>query len=121
MAKKTTIIVTENSDEDLKKVEKMNRMMEREKKLNKKFKEKQEYFDQLDPNATIFANADYITALIGYTDDGRAVYDYDKMIEFLIEFEDMSTLDAMEWIDYNTKRALPYMGELAPIIINMIP
>lgn len=115
------IVVTTDSREDLKKAEKMKRVMERKNKLDKKFKEKQEYFDQLDPNATIFSNGDYITALIGYTDDGRAVYDYDKMIEFLIEFEDMSTMEAMEWIDYNTKRALPYMGELSPIIVNMIP
>lgn len=32
------------------------------------------------------------------------------------EFED-ARLQAIEWIDYNTKRALPYMGDKAPIII----
>ena len=28
--------------------------------------------------------------------------------------------DAAEWVDYNTIRALPYMGEDAPIVMNRL-
>ena len=59
----------------------------------------------------------YDTALIGVTQDDRAVYDYDKMVEWLVETQGWDELEAMEWIDYNTLRALPYMGPDGPIVI----
>ena len=62
-------------------------------------------------------NYDYETALIGVTRDGRTVYDFDKMVEWLIETEDFTDVEAIEWIEYNTVRALPYMGSDHPIIV----
>ena len=62
-------------------------------------------------------NYSYDTALIGVTIDNRAVYDFDKMVEWLIAEEDFTYEEAVEWIDYNTIRALPYFGEDAPIIM----
>ena len=62
-------------------------------------------------------NYSYDDALIGVTTDNRAVYDYDKMVEWLMRTEGISSLEAMDWIDYNTIRALPYMGEKHPIIM----
>lgn len=62
-------------------------------------------------------NYSYDDALIGVSEDGRAIYDYDKMIEWLITNEDMPEDEAAEWIDYNTIRALPYMGPGAPIVM----
>lgn len=59
----------------------------------------------------------YDTALIGVTHDNRAVYDYDKMVEWLVETQGWDELEAMEWIDYNTIRALPYMGSDGPIVV----
>ena len=61
-------------------------------------------------------NYSYDSALVGVTDNNRAVYDYNKMIEWLMKEEEMSYEDAAEWIDYNTIRALPYFGEDGPII-----
>jgi hypothetical protein len=117
---KKHIVVTENSDIDAREAEKRDRFLKKQKKLEKKFNKKQEHFDNLDPEAMIFGNGDYITALIGYTDDGRAVYDYDLMVEFLKEYDEMTPEEAMEWIDYNTIRTIPYMGEKAPIIMYRI-
>lgn len=68
-------------------------------------------------NVTLFSNYSYDDALIGITEDNRAVYDYDKMVEWLMRVERFAEEDAMEWIDYNTIRSLPYMGEKAPIIM----
>lgn len=66
-------------------------------------------------------NFGYDDALIGISHDNRAVYDYHKMIEWLIKEEDFTAEEAMEWIDFNTIRALPYMGDGAPIIMYEIP
>jgi hypothetical protein len=65
-------------------------------------------------------NYSYDSALIGVTDDGRAVYDYELMVEWLMDTEGWSYEDAAEWVSYNTLRALPYMGEDAPIVINRL-
>jgi hypothetical protein len=65
----------------------------------------------------ILKDYSYDDALIGVTDDYRAVYDYVKMVDWLVKTEGWSEIEAMEWIDYNTIRALPYMGDDAPIII----
>ena len=59
----------------------------------------------------------YDDALIGVTDDNRAVYDFNKMVEWLVFHEGFEPSEAIEWIEYNTIRALPYMGEAAPIIM----
>ena len=59
----------------------------------------------------------YDTALIGVTTDDRAVYDYDKMVDWLVETEDFTPEEAAEWIDYNTIRALSYMGPDGPIVM----
>lgn len=62
-------------------------------------------------------NYSYDSALIGVSEDGRAIYDYWKMVEWLMEEENWTAEMAMEYIDYNTIRALPYMGDGAPIVM----
>ena len=59
----------------------------------------------------------YDDALIGVSEDGRAIYDFEKMVDWLIEKYNWSDNEAVEWIEYNTIRALPYMGSDAPIIM----
>ena len=66
---------------------------------------------------TYLVNFSYDDALIGVTSDYRCVYDYDKMVENLVRDEEMTIEEAMEWIDYNTIRALPYMGSSAPLVM----
>lgn len=68
-------------------------------------------------DVVVFENYSYDDALIGVTEDNRAVYDFDKMVEWLCEKEGFSREEAIEWIEYNTIRALPYAGEDAPIIM----
>ena len=62
-------------------------------------------------------NYSYDDALIGVTSDDRAVYDYELMVEWLINSEGFTEEEARDWINYNTLRALPYMGEGAPVIL----
>lgn len=68
-------------------------------------------------DVVVFSNYSYDDALIGVSSDNRAIYDYEKMVEWLVRNEDFSYEEAADWIDYNTIRALPYGGENAPIIM----
>ena len=68
-------------------------------------------------DAVVFDNPDFDDAIIGVTDDSRVVYDYDKMIESLMKQDGITELEAIEFIDYNTMRAIPYAGECAPIVM----
>lgn len=73
--------------------------------------------DELPEDAIVFDNMSYDGSIIGVTTDGRVVYSYDMMVEELMQDEEWSYEDAVEWIDYNTIRALPYAGENGPIIM----
>lgn len=72
-------------------------------------------------DVTILASYSYDSALIGVTEDGRAVYDYEKMIDWLVETEGWTPEEAEDWINYNTIPALPYMGDKAPLIVYPLP
>lgn len=65
----------------------------------------------------IFSGDSYDTALIGVSEDGRAIYDFDLMVEWLEVEDNMTSDEAIEWIEYNTIRSLPYAGENAPIVM----
>lgn len=71
-------------------------------------------------DTVILESPDYFSAIIGISDDGRLVYSYRKMVDFLVDTDDMSEDEAIEFIDYNTVNALPYIGEKAPIIMQDI-
>lgn len=70
-------------------------------------------------DAVVFENPDYDNAIIGVTTDGQVVYDYDEMIVHLMEVDGMDEADAVDFIDYNTLRSLPYTDG-APIVIYKI-
>lgn len=64
----------------------------------------------------LLENYSYDDALIGVTEDGRAVYDFDKMVVWLVEKQGFDQMEAIEWIEFNTIRALPYFED-APLIM----
>ena len=66
-------------------------------------------------DALIFENPDFDSAFAGVTHDGRALYDWNKMVESLQD-EGMTDEEAIEFIDYNTLRSLPYYGDKAPVV-----
>lgn len=83
-------------------------------------KNKDTLMDQGFENFIIFENPDYDSAIIGITEDNQVVYDYEKMIEHLMQEDDMDYEEAADFISYNTIRSLPYAGEGAPIIMYSI-
>ena len=76
--------------------------------------------EQLPLGCIVLDNASYDNDIIGTTFDGRAIYDFDLMIEELMWDEGWNYEEAVEWIEYNTIRALPYANGKAPIIVNKI-
>lgn len=72
---------------------------------------------ELPEETIVFDNFAYDDAIIGISSDGKAVYDYEKMVEDLVINEEFTYEEAEEWIDYNTVRYLPYIGENAPIVM----
>lgn len=70
----------------------------------------------LPENAMVFDNPSFDNSIIGISTECRVVYSYSKMPEELMNDEGWRDIDCIDWIEYNTIRALSYMGEYAPII-----
>lgn len=68
-------------------------------------------------NAIIFENPDYDEAIIGVSHDDRVVYSFEKMIKCLVDNDKMTEEEAIDFIEYNTIRAIPYFGPTAPIVL----
>lgn len=89
-------------------------------KLFKNVEELKDLLKELNyENTVVFDNPSYLNAIIGISDDGALCYSYEKMIKCLMEEDKMEYDDAMEFIDYNTIRALPYASSMGvrPIVI----
>ena len=68
----------------------------------------------------VFDNPSYDDAIVGVTTDGNVVYDFNLMVDSLMNREGMNESDAIEFIEYNTIRAIPYAGEFAPVVMYSI-
>ena len=66
--------------------------------------------------SVVFENPDFDEAIIGVDTYGRVIYDFDKMVDSLMQEGGMTWEDAVEFIEYNTIRALPYIPE-HPIVM----
>lgn len=69
---------------------------------------------------TIFESPNYDSAIIGMSNEGRVIYDYEKMAEYLMDTDDMTYEEAIEFIEYNTIRAIPYFPN-GPTVLMEIP
>ena len=77
--------------------------------------------EELDISAVAFDSPSYLNAIVGISHDDRLIYDYDKMVECLMEEDNMSMEEAIEFIDYNTLRALPYYTEVPIVLMHPAP
>lgn len=73
----------------------------------------------LEDDALVFENPAYDNSIIGQTFDGRAIYDIDQMAEELASEDEITLEEAMDFIDYNAIRSLPYAGEKAPVVVHV--
>lgn len=72
--------------------------------------------EELDISAVAFESPAYLNAIVGVSHDDRLIYDYDKMVDCLMKEDNMTYEEAVEFIDYNTIRALPYYPN-GPIVL----
>lgn len=82
------------------------------------FKELEEYCEQFDLTSSLkLDEEETVSAIIGHDDvSGALVYDYDLLVEaFAKHFgkydeqsEEKLRIEAVDWIDYNVIRSLPY-------------
>ncbi len=70
--------------------------------------------------AVVLEGDEFATAVVGVSHDGRVVYSYDRLISSLVDKQHMSEEEAIEWLDYNTMRAIDYMGPQAPIVVHKL-
>ena len=54
-------------------------------------------------------------AIVGYTFQGKLVYEIPKMVHILVKRDKMTVDDALEYLDYNVLGA--YVGEMTPVYI----
>lgn len=86
--------------------------------VNKEFRDAlNRYLEESEETTVLLDNSAFDNSIIGITENGRLIYSYDKMVIEYAEDNNCDLLDAMEWVNYNTLRSLPYAGEKAPIII----
>lgn len=72
-------------------------------------------------NVLLFDNPDFDGAIVGVTTDGRAVYDYDLMIEDVVNRDGCSSEEAAEFIDYNSVRAASYQSCGPVVFYRVVP
>ena len=58
-------------------------------------------------------------AIIGVSDDSRYVYDYDKLIECFMSYNNWTDDEAIEWYEVNTLRSLPYYPNAPYVVTNI--
>ena len=62
---------------------------------------------------------DFFPAVIGLAKDGSHVaYSREKLEKCFMEKNGWSLEEAIEWVDYNVERALPYYGNQAPALLD---
>lgn len=82
-----------------------------------------DYLSDTCPSAILIGTADerksYFPAIVGIDYNAeRVVYSRDKLVECFVSSDGMTEEEAVEWVEYNIDRALPYWGEHAPIIMD---
>lgn len=84
-------------------------------------KELQDYLVEREmPETVVLTGPDYASAVVGISGDGRLIYDYQLMVQWFMDANEATEDEAIDFIEYNTIRSLPYMGEKAPIILHKL-
>ena len=75
---------------------------------------------EINPDAVLFEEEYYDAAILGLDNEDRVVYDLNKMITAYMAANNADYIDAVEWIEYNTLRSLPYIEASArPVVLTL--
>jgi hypothetical protein len=75
--------------------------------------------EEIGPEVVMLDGPEFDDGIIGHY-NGRVVYSRRRIIDSLRHHNGWSEEDAVDWVEFNTIRSLPYMGERAPIVVNDI-
>ena len=77
----------------------------------------EQYGEEILENVSMFESPAFVSAIVGFdSHHKKIVYDYEKMVGCLMDEDEMTEEEAVEFIDYNTLRTIPYI-ENPPIIV----
>ena len=77
-----------------------------------------DYIAEEHEEAVVFNVPSYDNSIVGITDDGHIIYDYDKMVKEFMSENNVTMEEAIEFVEYNTIRTLLYIEEtVRPIIM----
>lgn len=72
----------------------------------------------LPEECVVLDSPSFDNSIVGITyGEQRLIYSLQRMIQEFMEENECSFEEAQEFIEYNTARALPYMGAHAPVIM----
>ena len=77
------------------------------------------FVEEVSPHAVLLDGPEFDDGIIGHY-NGRVVYSKRRIVNSLVHHNRWSEVDAVDWVEFNTIRSLPYMGEHAPIVVNDI-
>lgn len=86
--------------------------------INKKIRDE---LAECAPEAILFDNPSFDNSIIGLTTDGGVIYDMERMVDELSKDDNMSQEEALDFICYNTLRAIPYAGNgdgVKPVVMD---
>ncbi len=76
--------------------------------------------ERLPQGAVILDDSSYDNSIIGTTIDGGVIYSLERMVEEYMSDNDCTEEEALDWIDYNTVRAIPYLPDPKPMIVSEV-
>ena len=76
--------------------------------------------EQLPPGAIVLDDASYDESIIGTTLEGGVIYSYERMVEEYMSDNACDEEEALDWINYNTIRAIPYLPDPKPMIVDEV-
>lgn len=82
-----------------------------------KLQYKRDAIAEMYEDAIILEDPAFDRSIVGVTTNGEVIYDLDRMEAEFAEDTHCTREDAAEFISVNTIRAIPYMGEGHPIVI----
>ena len=79
----------------------------------------QDLIDKGYENIVIFDNPSFDNCIIGISTDNVAIYSYSKMIDWFSRTNNCTAEEALEFIEFNTLKSLPYIKN-SPIVMDDI-
>lgn len=73
--------------------------------------------DNYGDDVVLLDGPEFDDGIIGVS-EGRLVYSYTRLLEALMAHNEWDEQTARDWLDVNTLRSLPYMGEHRPMVVD---